>query len=429
MNFKRQNIKDYYLHDTRIENMFINEYMAQAPGDYVKVYIFALMYADISVPLENDIIAKQLSMADEDVLKAWSYWEQHGIVRKHYKDPKDKFHYQIEFLNLRELAYGKRRQKKAEQSSVPDRLSSLMNDETIRDMYSEIERVTGRMFEGKEPAEILAWITDYNVSPEIVVYAYSYCVQNRKSSKYKYVGAIVKEWASKDLKTIADVEKYLAENDNRHYLYKRVLKALGFMRNATEEEKRIMNTWFDEMRFDIDKVLEACKKTTGISNPNINYINSILTAWSKGDTTSRTGGSASAGTASSMSTTNPNNPINLVMKSYEDDRARNEEAAARRRAQVYRNVPRIKEIEDEIKRIGLDISKVMLSGRSDTQAKLRMMKEKEVSLNEEKAFLLTENNFNVDYMDLGYTCALCRDTGSLDTGERCSCFAQKLANL
>ena len=48
MNFKKEIIKDFYLRDTNVENIFINEYMAQAPGNYVKVYLFALMYADFA---------------------------------------------------------------------------------------------------------------------------------------------------------------------------------------------------------------------------------------------------------------------------------------------------------------------------------------------------------------------------------------------
>ena len=38
MNFVREKIKDFYLLDSRIENIFINEYLPAAPGDYVKVY-------------------------------------------------------------------------------------------------------------------------------------------------------------------------------------------------------------------------------------------------------------------------------------------------------------------------------------------------------------------------------------------------------
>jgi len=33
MNFKKEKIQNYYLYDTHVENMFINEYMIDADGD------------------------------------------------------------------------------------------------------------------------------------------------------------------------------------------------------------------------------------------------------------------------------------------------------------------------------------------------------------------------------------------------------------
>lgn len=419
MNFKRELIKDFYLRDTCVENIFINEYLTQAPGDYVKVYLFALMYADFDMRMTNETIAKHLGMEDEDVLKAWTYWEKMGVVRKHYEKPGDKFRYQVEFLNLKELAYGKKKKDQKAAADIPDRLKELMDDDTIKDMYSEIERITGRLFEGKEPAEILSWITDYNANPEMIIYAYSYCVRKKNHSNHKYIAAVVKEWAAQGLKTVDQIEDYLEETDNRHYLYKRVLRALGFLRNATEEEKRIMDTWFDQMGFSIDKVLEACKKTTGISNPNINYINSVLKAWNNGNS-NKGPTSSEEGKAGSIA---------AVMKYYEELRAKNEAEAEDRRAEVYRLIPRVKEIEEETRNIGMQISRVMLSGSSDVKSKIKAMKERVDSLNEEKAFLMTENNFRIDYMDIMYDCPLCRDTGIQDTGDRCICFAEKLGNL
>lgn len=419
MNFKREIIKDVYLRDTSVENIFINEYLTQAPGDYVKVYLFALMYADFDMHMSNETIAKHLGMEDEDVLKAWTYWEKIGVVKKHYDKPGDKFRYQVEFLNLKELAYGKKLKSQKTASTVPDRLKELMDDEEIKNMYSEIERITGRLFDGKEPAEILSWITDYNANPEMIVSAYTYCVKKKNHSNHKYVAAIVKEWANQGLKTAGQIEDYLEETDNRHYLYKRVLRALGFLRNATEEEKRIMDTWFDQMGFSIDRVLEACKKTTGISNPNINYINSVLKAWNNG-------GGEKAPAASEEGKTGS---IAGVMKYYEELRVKHETEAEERRAEVYRIIPRVKEIEEETRAVGLQISRVMLSGSGDMKAKIKSMKEKVDSLNEEKAFLMTENNFKIDHMDIVYDCPLCRDTGIQDTGDRCICFAEKLGSI
>ena len=45
MSFKREKIKDFYLLSTDVENIFINEYMPEAPGDYVKVYLYGLLYS------------------------------------------------------------------------------------------------------------------------------------------------------------------------------------------------------------------------------------------------------------------------------------------------------------------------------------------------------------------------------------------------
>lgn len=423
MEFKRQGVKEYYLHDTRVENMFINEYMSQAPGDYVKVYLLALMYADINVPVENDMIARQLSMADEEVLMAWNYWEEQGIIRKHYENPGDKFHYHVEFLNLRELIYSKRRKSsQGKTKKLSEKMKSAMGDTALSEMYGQIESVTGRLLGGQEPVGIIGWIEDLGVSPALVVYAYSYCTTSRNNNKFKYVGAVIQGWAEQGIKTVEEAENYLRENDSRHNLYKRVMRELGFLRNPTAQEKRIMDSWFDKLGFDIDQVLAACAKTSGISSPNLNYVNSVLVSWSKGD--EGTGGAK-------QEKQNPAaaDKISAVMRSYDEERARNELLTEKHRREVYTTVPQIKEIDDTLRKLSFEISKAMLSGRSDTKARIRELKDRTDRLNAEKAFLMTEHNFQIDYMDTIYTCPKCKDTGKLDTGERCSCFAEKLANL
>ena len=43
-------------------------------------------------------------------------------------------------------------------------------------------------------------------------------------------------------------------------------------------------------------------------------------------------------------------------------------------------------------------------------------------LNMEKAFLLTENEYEIDYMETRYACPQCKDTGMLESGEKCQCY-------
>jgi len=179
-NFFKKQVKEAFLFDTEVENLFISEYMIAAPGDFVKVYLFALMYTDLEQDITNETIAKQLDLQIEEVLKAWTYWEGLGIVKKNYMNPEDKFRYQIELLNLKELVYGKNSKKKRSSQAITEETKILLEDKEIKDMYATIEKVAGRLLGGKEPVEIMTWISEYGATPEMIVYAYSYCVQTRK---------------------------------------------------------------------------------------------------------------------------------------------------------------------------------------------------------------------------------------------------------
>ena len=113
-----------------------------------------------------------------------------------------------------------------------------------------------------------------------------------------------------------------------------------------------------------------------------------------------------------------------IMKYYEALRRQEEEEAEERRREVFDAVPRIREIEDEINAQGAEISKIIISDRVDRKAAMEELKTKMDTLNTEKAFLLTDNGFELDYMEVHYSCPKCKDTGMLETGERCQCFGE-----
>ncbi|MBQ6495840.1 MAG: DnaD domain protein [Firmicutes bacterium] len=405
MSFKREKVKDYFLLDTNVENMFINEYMISAPGEYVKVYLFALMYADLGEPVTNEMIAKHLGMDHEDVLKAWTYWENMGVIRKKFEGSDSKFDYGVEFVMLKEQLYGTQNKPAA----VLDKgISAMMADEDVKSMFSDIEKTVGRILSSTEVRQINSWITDYHATPEIIAYCFEYCAGKKKTG-LKYVEAVIKGWTEEGLRTAVDAEKYLSESDKKQFLYRRIFQALGFNRNATEEEKRLMNRWFEEMGFGMDKVLEACGKTSGISSPNINYVNKVLENWYN-----EGGGD---GTGKELTTSD-------IMNYYERLRETERAAAEVRRNEVFRKIPRIREIEEERNGLNSEISRIIISDVIDKKAATDKIKKQLDSLNTEQAFLLTDNGFELDYMDVQYTCPDCRDTGVLETGERCRCFGE-----
>jgi len=403
MGFYRENVKDYFLLDTPVENLFINEYMKAAPGDYVKVYLFALMYSGLDAKLTNADVAKALGLDPEDVLKAWTYWEKQNLIRKHMKGSESGFDYDVEFLVLKEQLYG---QPAAPQTSVQS-ISRLMEDPPIKQMIMDIEQITGRVFSSSELQKILSWIEDYQMLPETITYAFSYAKKQRKNS-LKYVHAVVQDWGSRGLRDVASVEEDLGKKDRRHMMQRRVFQALGFARNATEEEQRIIDSWFDELGMSLETVLDACSRTSGISSPNINYVNKVLQNWNKEGKTEKA---------------DPDELTGRQIMEYYDLLRQTEEAEAQQRTQeVYAKVPKIQKIEDEITALNSELSRIIISDTVDKKkagAKIRQEMER---LNMEKAFLLTENDYELDYMDIHYTCPLCKDTGLLESGEKCQCY-------
>ena len=409
MDFKKQNIQNYFLYDTRVDNLFISEYMPGAPQNAVKVYLLAAMDAEAGIPSDAEGLAKKLRISVTEVEEAWDYWVKQGIVRKTV-DPSMPGKYGIELLNIREIVFGRRLGNTAPAQEGPFALDDAAYSELLRN----IEVQAGRLLEAGEPQEIALWVSQYGMSPEVILLGYKYSTEKGKSNRYRYVGAILKDWRAKGYTTAAQVEDALGAEDRHYNYYRAVMKELGFHRNASEPEKRIIDSWFDKLGFSLDEVKDACKKTTGISNPNINYLNTILVG--RYNEKNQKPEEAAGGDIFSR-----------VEALYEKTRQENEAKTARIREEIFARVPRIKEIEAEIRNCGFAVSKAML-GKAG-QAEVNRLKGRMEALGREKNTLLAENGYAANALEAIYDCPECRDTGILDDGSRCPCYKEKTEAL
>ena len=235
MNFKREKIKNLYLGDTEVENIFLMEYMAAAEGDFVKVYLTALMYTG-DENMSNRLIAKHLGMTEEDVLRAWNYWESCGVIRKRYSSPEDKFHYTVEFTCLKEKLFSVPGDSHgpAAEDAVPDEMRVLMDDDVLRDTFEEVERIANRMLESRESSAIVSWICEDGLEPALICFAYKYCVESRGNNRFPYISSVIREWERENIKTQGDAEKYLEDTDLRHNQYRRGMTDQAMVRGELE---------------------------------------------------------------------------------------------------------------------------------------------------------------------------------------------------
>ena len=73
------NFKDRWsVPSTAVAHEFIDQYMAVANGEYVKVYLFVLRHQGEDITIER--IADALDHTESDVRRALAYWEKLGIL-------------------------------------------------------------------------------------------------------------------------------------------------------------------------------------------------------------------------------------------------------------------------------------------------------------------------------------------------------------
>jgi DNA replication protein DnaC len=107
-----------------------------------------------------------------------------------------------------------------------------------------------------------------------------------------------------------------------------------------------------------------------------------------------------------------------VSNILENRRLENKKNLEKRKAEVYKKIPKIKLIDDQIKKLGFQAIDLAFHNK-DTDENEKRIKE----LAERKKFILQEYGYPKDYLEMKYFCDKCHDTGFV--GNRvCSCRKQ-----
>lgn len=119
----------------------------------------------------------------------------------------------------------------------------------------------------------------------------------------------------------------------------------------------------------------------------------------------------------------------IINSEYEKRQKQAYDRLLSRQTEVYSKIPRILEIDNDIKLIGVKYNKKILLGKNKSSGILDELLRDIRSLRDEKERLLVESGYSKDFLSPDYKCRLCKDTGyieSQDGTERCSCFKQQL---
>ena len=185
------------IEDTPVENIFLDAFMPSADGNYVKVYLLGYKYAcssDQSQGFSNRSIARALDVPVSVVLKAWDYWEEKGIVKKHCLGD-DESEFSVEFLSLKQLYIDNYSSisddyKGRRSSYSPADLTQALGDARIRDMFNGIQKMVCRPLTPSESLMCLEWLYDLKMAPEIIEEAFRYSIEKRGVKNIRYINLI-----------------------------------------------------------------------------------------------------------------------------------------------------------------------------------------------------------------------------------------------
>lgn len=265
-------LKNKHLSFTPVSNVFIEKYMPNARGEFIKVYLLLLKYnVSGEMGVSSSIIATTLNILESDVINAINYWSDEGVMEI---VPIDKMgNFNIEFVDLSKEDTSKNKEVN---------LLQALNNNSRKDMLSEIERLLGRPLSPVEMTNYLSWEEDYNLSTELTLLLLEYYIQRGKTD-YRYLNKIAQSWHEMKITTLEQAQHYITMNEDKWVKIRHILKYLGI--NNTEimkPQEKMLEKWIVDYGFTLDVIEEACNRCfKRLNRAEFKYIDGILSNWNK----------------------------------------------------------------------------------------------------------------------------------------------------
>ena len=113
--------------------------------------------------------------------------------------------------------------------------------------------------------------------------------------------------------------------------------------------------------------------------------------------------------------------LSRATRRLEEERRRREEAIARRKEEIYAQLPRLREIDRELKGTVYQIIASSLREGRDPAPSIQVIKDHNLSLQAERTHLLLQNGWGADALDELPACPKCNDTGWVGA-RMCTCL-------
>lgn len=264
-----QSDKNFLFSETKLPDVFFTEYMSQANGDYIKVYLYIVFLSKYNKEVKINDVSKTLNIPFKTIQEAIAYWEEQEVLIKKNNG------YIVVDLQEKELnkLYSPRLT-----SSPEAALSNAKNQYRAK----AIEDINNTCFQGMmSPSwynDIDLWFNKYGFDEPVMIALFSYCLE-RSALHRNYIQAVAEGWHKNNIKTYTDLENYYAKQEKLSLIKKQISKKLGLSRPLTQYESAYIEKWVVDYSYTMDIIEIALKKTTSKSNFNFDYLDKLISNW------------------------------------------------------------------------------------------------------------------------------------------------------
>lgn len=274
---------------TIISNEFLDRYMLDANGEFVKIYLYLLRATTKPEPsLDLSTIADTLSCTEKDILRALKYWAKSGIMQIDFDENKE----------LKNIIFLDMAPQSAPQSATPvssinketkeppqklslsaGRVKELKSNEDIMQLLFIAEQYLGKTLSSTDTMRLLYFYEELHFSTDLIEYLVEYCVSKNHKSMH-YIEKVALAWHEEGISSVTAAKRASASYHKDYYA---ILKALGISgRSPIQAEIDIMKTWKESYGFSMELITEACTRTIlATKQPSFQYADSILSRWKK----------------------------------------------------------------------------------------------------------------------------------------------------
>lgn len=245
---------------TPIDNIFIENFLCDIRGDFLKVYIICLKLGYSGNSSDIKYIADTLNLLESDVIKALESLETQDLIKLSPDGT-------IDILPIKDN---------------PNNKNSISFDKRIKEMFDDIEILIGRFLSSKEVSTYLSFIEDFKFSHETVTLLVQYCVSRNKTD-IRYIEKVALAWHDNGIRTIEDAQNYITKHEDKWNKYRQILNFIGIKdADIAKPQEEFLEKWLFTFNFPVNIILEACRICiVRINEANFSYIDGILSNWYK----------------------------------------------------------------------------------------------------------------------------------------------------